>query len=134
MTKDDYLFCVYLIPMFIPDNILCRFYDLTISVLANWEAHTSSTEDEATSCEEYGDNCPFMGKMPGLVKISLGSSGGNDNKDDTEKDENEEFNDADLEAQSDGVNETENGAESDRLLPGNDANDDASWWKYCCFF
>ena len=115
------------------DDILFR-NTKKISALSNWEAHTSDTEDEATSCEEYGDDCPFMGKMPALVKISLGSSGGNDNKEDTEKDENEEFNVADLEAQSDGVNETENGAEPDEEQPGNDANDDASWWKYCCFF
>ena len=70
MTKDDYLFCVYLITMFIPDNILFRYYDLTISVLANWEAHTSSTEGEAR-CKEFKDNCPFMGKMPRLHNVML---------------------------------------------------------------
>merc|ERR1712179_796330 len=75
-------------------------------------------------------DCPFMGKMPGLVKISLGGvSGGNDNNDDTDKDENNEFNDedsnsnnrgiagvADIENQSDRVIETENDVEHDPLM------------------
>ena len=42
-----------------------------ILALSNWGAHTSATEGEG-SCEKFGDSCPFMGKMPGLVKISLG--------------------------------------------------------------
>ena len=58
-----------------------------IRALSNWDAHTSATEGEGR-CEKFKD-CPFMGKMPGLVKISLGgASGGNDNNDDTDKDKN----------------------------------------------
>ena len=39
----------------------------------------------------------LTGKPTPLIKISLGASGGNDNKEDTDIDENKEFNDADLE-------------------------------------
>ena len=60
------------------DDILFR-YNWRIRALSNWDAHTSATEGEGR-CEEFGDNCPFMGKMPGLVKISLGgASADNDN-------------------------------------------------------
>ena len=39
-----------------------------------------------------------MGKMPGLVKISLGgASGDNDNNDDTDEDENSDFSDGEHE-------------------------------------
>ena len=56
-----------------------------IPALSNWDAHTSATEGEGR-CEKFKDDCPFMGKMPGLVKISLGgASGGNDNNDVAEK-------------------------------------------------
>ena len=136
--------------MCIPDNIVFR-NGTKISALSNWEAHTSATEGEAR-CERI-DDCPFMGKMPGLVKISLGgASGGNDNNDDIDKDENKEFNevdpnkdidaDADLESQAGGVNETENCTEYELLIthdedePRNDAEDEVEkicCLKYCCF-
>ena len=88
-----------------------------IPALSNWDAHTSATEGEGR-CGQFDDDCPFMGKMPGLVKISLGgASGGNDNNDRIDKDENNRGIDgvADLENQSDGVNETENDVEHDPL-------------------
>ena len=96
-----------------------------IRALSKWDAHTSATEGEGR-CEQFKGSCPFMGKMPGLVMISLGgASGGNDNKD-----ENNEFNDedsnsdnkrgidgvADLGNQSDGVNETENNVENEPVM------------------
>ena len=98
----------------ITDDILFR-KSVVIPALSNWDAHTSATEGEGR-CEEFGDNCPFMGKMPGLVKIGLGGvSGGNDKNDDTDKDENNEFNDEDsnsdkrgIDGVADRVNETEN--------------------------
>ena len=123
-----------------------------IRALSNWDAHTSATEGEGR-CEEFEDDCPFMGKMPGLVKKSLGgASGGNDNKD-----ENNEFNDedsnsdnkrgidgvADLGNQSDGVNETENDVENEPVMtndkdePDEDTEDEVEntrCKKYCCFF
>ena len=87
-----------------------------IRALSNWDAHTSATEGEGR-CEKFKD-CPFMGKMPGLVKISLGgASGGNDNNDDTDKDENDKFFDED-ELESDAEDEVEN----------------TSCKKFCCFF
>ena len=59
-----------------------------------------------------------MGKMPDLVKISLGgASGGDDNNDDTDKDENNKFFDED-ELESYAENEVKN----------------SSCKKYCCFF
>ena len=73
-----------------------------ILALSNWKAHTSATEGKAV-CEWYENNCPFMGMMPGLVKKSLGgASGGTNNKDGNDKEENNEFNDAYHESQSDG--------------------------------
>ena len=126
-----------------------------IRALSNWDAHTSATEEEGR-CEKFGNNCPFMGKMPGLVKISLGgASGGNDNNDDTGKDKNNEFSGedsdnnrridgvADLKNQSDGVNDNENDGEyepfmvHDEDVPESDAEDEVeneSCKKYCCFF
>ena len=83
-----------------------------IRALFNWDAHTSEGEGR---CEKFKD-CPFMGKMPGLVKISLGgASGGNDNKDENNESNDEDTDNkrgidgvADLGNQSDGANETEN--------------------------
>ena len=121
-----------------------------IRALSKWDAHTSATEGEGR-CEQFKGSCPFMGKMPGLVKISLGGiSGGNDNNDDTDKDENSDFSGedsdngvADLENQSDGVNETVNDGEQERVMvhdenePENDTEDEVenvSCKNYCCFF
>ena len=88
-----------------------------IRALSNWDAHTSATEGEGR-CEKFKDSCPFMGKMPGLVKKSLGgASGDNDNNDDTDKDENNEFYDED-ELESDAEDKVEN----------------TSCKKFCCFF
>ena len=63
------------ITMFFYDDFLLSCYE-TISALSNWEVHSSATEGEAR-CEVNRDNCPFMGKMPGLVKISLGGVNNN---------------------------------------------------------
>ena len=125
-----------------------------IPALSNWDAHTSATEGEGR-CEKFKD-CPFMGKMPGLVKISLGGvSGGNDNNDDVDK--NNEFKDedsgsdnnrgidgvADLENQSDGVIESENNVEHETVMAYDadepeigieDEVENGICKKYCCFF
>ena len=113
-----------------------------IRALSNWDAHTSATEGKGR-CEKFQDDCPFMGKMPGLVKISLGgASGGNDNNDGIDKDENNDFYEknsvnnrgidgvADLENQSDGVYDNENDGEyalvmvHDEDEPESDAEDE----------
>ena len=123
--------------------------------MSNWGAHTSATEDKGR-CERYKD-CPFMGKMPGLVKISLGGANnvGDDNHDGTDKDENNKFYDddsenstgidgvADLESQSDKVYDNENDGEHEPVMvhdedePESDAKDEVentSCKKFCCFF
>ena len=72
-----------------------------IHALSNWDAHTSATEGEGR-CEKFKDSCPFIGKMPGLVKISLGgASAANDNKDETDNDENNEFNKPEIDTKDD---------------------------------
>ena len=116
-----------------------------ISALSNWEAHTSATEGE-TRCEKF-DNCPFMWKMPGLVKITLGgASMGNDNNDGIDTDENKELNevdpdkdiddaDADLESQGGRVTETENCTEYELLIAHDEdepRNDEDEVDKICC--
>ena len=120
-----------------------------IRALSNWDAHTSATEGEGR-CEKFKD-CPFMGKMPGLVKISLGgASGGNDNKYGPDKDENNEFYDEDSDndrridgvADLDGVNDNENdGKYEANIVPDEDELDsdvedevENESCKYCCFF
>ena len=138
---------VYLLQCLSTDDFLFRFED-TIRVLSNWDAHTSATEGEGR-CERFKD-CPFMRKMPCLVKISLGGvSGGNDNNDDIDK--NNEFKDedsnsddnrgidgvADLENQSNGINETENDVEHKPVMAHDEDEsevENASCMKYCCFF
>ena len=101
--------------MIIPDNILFRYnYDKMISVLSNWEAHTSDTEGEAR-CERFKHNCPFMGKMPRLYKRRLDrASGGNNNKDDTDKDDTDK---------DDTDKDDTNKDDTDSIVK-----------KYCCFF
>ena len=54
-----------------------------IKHLSGWSEHTAGTAGTAGTgkCQKFGENCPFMGKMPPLLKI------GNTANDDTDTEE-----------------------------------------------
>ena len=55
-----------------------------IKSLSGWSEHTAGTAGTVMTgkCQKFGENCPFMGTMPPLVKIGMTTE-----NDDTEGEE-----------------------------------------------